>query len=401
MFYFDQFSDGCHSFSDIILDPEGDPDSEFTPIVLLSRGNCSFVRKSKNVQELGGALALITDIHTQDPETVIMVDDGTGASIVIPTILISKEDGETIKKAVKDSEKNNEGTTRAKEYVVLIISFDIDNPDDRVEYDIWYTSGDYKALNFIRDMHSYHTKLENNVLMTPHMIVQTCSWCSSNEIEQNCIVSREVVYCAPPSNSPWVQGKEILRQGLQDICVYEVYKNSNSLKDREKWWNYMDNVHDCQLTRYSFDCIKAAMNKAGVDERKVQSCLSNEDNMLRDEHSLMQSSGIFYNPAVVINNKVYRGSLDPENVFRTICAGFNVTPSVCLNEQELLMRRGLSYTGIIWILVIIIVCTLIILWCYRRYERKELKEEMHLQISSMMTRYFSLNDAKAKPQEVI
>lgn len=367
--------------------------------MLLSRGNCSFVRKSKNVQELGGALALVADIYDEDPDNVIMVDDGTGSTIVIPTILISKEDGRVIREAVKDIEDKNKEPNRIKDYVVLIVSFEMDNPDDRVEYDIWYTSGDPKALNFIKAMHPYHTKLESNVLMTPHMIVLTCPWCSSSEIEQNCIVSRGVSYCAPPSNSASLRGKEILRQGLHDLCVYDSYKESDNLEDQERWWKYMDMAYDCQLTRYSDECIRAAMVYAGVEERKVQSCLLKEDKILNSEHSLMQISGIIYSPAVVINNKVYRGTLNPENIFKSICAGFNVTPSVCLSEEEVARRRGISFGTIVWLLLLLITLSVVFLCCYRRYEKRELKEEMQLQISSMIGQYFALGDNKAKPQE--
>jgi extracellular elastinolytic metalloproteinase len=64
---------------------------------MVDRGTCSFVTKTRHVQNLGGHLALI--INNEDgPVTNIMLnDDGTGSDIVIPALLISKEDGQKIK----------------------------------------------------------------------------------------------------------------------------------------------------------------------------------------------------------------------------------------------------------------------------------------------------------------
>jgi len=84
------------------------------------------VRKARNIQELGGALALISDSRDgADPEKAIMIDDGTGTSIAIPTIMISKEDGKQLKEAILKVEKENNRPGAKKEYVVLLIDFEI------------------------------------------------------------------------------------------------------------------------------------------------------------------------------------------------------------------------------------------------------------------------------------
>jgi len=117
-------SSACTKVSDVNLDREGDPDNDFTPIILVDRGNCSFIRKARNVQEMGGALALIVNTADEsDPERIIMIDDGTGISVTIPTLLIKKSDGALIKQAIIETEQNNKDVSRANEYVVLLIDF--------------------------------------------------------------------------------------------------------------------------------------------------------------------------------------------------------------------------------------------------------------------------------------
>lgn len=73
---------------------------------------------------MGGALALIVNTEDEpDPDRIIMVDDGTGISVTIPTVLIKKSDGDIIKDAILEAERNNKDISRAKEFVVLLIDF--------------------------------------------------------------------------------------------------------------------------------------------------------------------------------------------------------------------------------------------------------------------------------------
>jgi hypothetical protein len=59
----------------------------------------------------------------------------------------------------------------------IIASFDLDKPDDRVEYDIWYTSSNDRALDFIEEFSSTDKELGDSVLMTPHFVFWKCTYC--------------------------------------------------------------------------------------------------------------------------------------------------------------------------------------------------------------------------------
>lgn len=53
----------------------------------------------------------------------------------------------------------------------------MDKPDNRVEYDFWYTSSSDRALDFIRDFGEWDEKLGSNVLMEPHFVFWQCPNC--------------------------------------------------------------------------------------------------------------------------------------------------------------------------------------------------------------------------------
>lgn len=55
--------------------------------------------------------------------------------------------------------------------------FIMEKPDNRVEYDIWFTSSNDRALDFITDFSDYDYKLKDKVLMTPHYVFWKCTYC--------------------------------------------------------------------------------------------------------------------------------------------------------------------------------------------------------------------------------
>jgi hypothetical protein len=60
--------------------------------ILVKRGSCSNPTKVRNVQQLGGALALIADYYEDNTDSVVMTDyGGAGESLTIPGFLIDHE----------------------------------------------------------------------------------------------------------------------------------------------------------------------------------------------------------------------------------------------------------------------------------------------------------------------
>ena len=75
------------------------------PFVLADRGGCSFVTKVRNIEEAGGAVGIVIDSSDEDIKYVAMSDDGSGAGIRMPSMLISKSDGMKIIDFLKTASK--------------------------------------------------------------------------------------------------------------------------------------------------------------------------------------------------------------------------------------------------------------------------------------------------------
>lgn len=86
-------------------------------------------------------MAIIVDNQDEHSEELVMADDGSGHSIHIPSFIIRKSSGEAIKQTLSGSEGLS---------VYIKGELHIARPDNRVEYDLWYSSildMDYSQLN--------------------------------------------------------------------------------------------------------------------------------------------------------------------------------------------------------------------------------------------------------------
>jgi hypothetical protein len=72
----------------------------------------------------------VADDQEEESENLIMTDDGSGHSVDIPSFIIRKREADLIKKALKSQDEG----------VYIKAAFEMTHPDNRVEYDLWYSS---------------------------------------------------------------------------------------------------------------------------------------------------------------------------------------------------------------------------------------------------------------------
>lgn len=100
----------------------------------------------------------------------------------------------------------------------LLASFELPHPDDRVEYEFWYTSSNDQAIDFMVDFEEYHNRFEKDVLFTPRIVTWPCQNCGDELKEQHCFGDGK--YCAYHPENPKNIGKEILYENLRQKCLH-------------------------------------------------------------------------------------------------------------------------------------------------------------------------------------
>lgn len=98
------------------------------------------------------------------------------------------------------------------------------------------------------------------------------------------------------------------------------------------FWDYVRTAHSSCHDQITAKCSINTHKALGMDFKDTETCMKatfEGTNMLLDDNHVMKAQqqywktfGAGFWPSIVINNRVYRGDLDPEEVFSAICSGF-------------------------------------------------------------------------------
>ena len=244
--------------SDFLLkEAEGD----LPPVIMVDRGGCTFVTKVRNIEKLGIQMALIADDQVENIEYLIMADDGSGHRINIPSFIIMKNDADHIKTTIARNDT-----------VYLKAVLEMVHPDNRVEYEFWYSTIFDVEYWRLYDIALYQKALNKDALFTPRIITQSCLLCSDEEKKSKCVV--DGLYCPKeplPEKLKGVSQLDLLEELLRQKCLYHELtynkKDSEINSNFTKWFNYVLNfIEQCRDVQ-SFDgnCSQKVMKELKID----------------------------------------------------------------------------------------------------------------------------------------
>ncbi|XP_059462279.1 vacuolar-sorting receptor 1-like isoform X1 [Corylus avellana] len=338
----------CKSFDDISFKskPGGLP-----TFLLVDRGDCYFTLKAWNAQNGGAAAILVADdrnepLITMDTPEEEKADADYLQNITIPSALISKSVGDSIKKALASGEMVN---------INLDWTEALPHPDERVEYEFWTNSNDEcgpkcdSQIDFVKNFKGAAQILEKKgyTQFTPHYITWYCpeAFILSKQCKSQCINHGR--YCAPDPEQDFSRGydgKDVVVQNLRQACFYKVANESGK---PWLWWDYVtDFAIRCPMNekKYTEECSNHVIQSLGVDLKEIEKCVGDptadvDNPVLKAEQESQIGKGsrgdVTILPTLVINNRQYRGKLDKVAVLKAICAGFEETtePAICLSED--------------------------------------------------------------------
>lgn len=198
---------------DALQDEGDDNDQQQKRLIYLvthDPAKCSFVQVTRNIERHGGSMAIIIDEKEKDDITkVTMSDDGTGAGIRIPAMLISKDDGQKmIDWIIHASPGGQKEATLKASFLTEFFE------DGHVMVNYWYTTGDDRSLDFIRDVSKYIEKLSDIITWTPRLVTWACPHCDDTFKKQNCVSDGK--YCAMMHDDNLkISGNQLIMEGLR------------------------------------------------------------------------------------------------------------------------------------------------------------------------------------------
>ena len=211
-------------------------------LFFFSLSDCFFALKVWNAQKAGASAVLVADDREEALITMDTPEEDLSAeyigNITIPSALIEKSFGETLKKAIGEGEMIN---------VNLDWREAVPHPDDRVEFELWTNSNDecgFKCdmlMEFVKDFRGAAQVLEKGgyTQFTPHYITWYCpsAFTISKQCKSQCINHGR--YCAPDPEqdfSKGYEGKNVVLENLRQLCVFKV---ANETRRPWVWWDYV------------------------------------------------------------------------------------------------------------------------------------------------------------------
>ena len=359
------------------------PGSDDLKIYVVDRGGCPFDKKVRFAQKRGADAVSIVDFpcsrqreisikdgHPDTPcrdseaiQRIVMADTSGARDIHIPSVLISREQGERLISAITDSGRDEVGASSTDRQVVAMLLWDIPR-SDFVNVDFWMSSAATDTTYFMSQFEPYATALGPLIQFTPRYAV---SKMKSNEIYRtsSCFKAGDGgYYCDSQMSS---LGDRVVQEDARQLCIWHATavsetntKTSKTVNYSPLYWQYVSLFNErCHPSRngdhvgdFNSECSTRTMSHVGIDVEKVEWCVANMKppqcrdggyakgrpecsvNLLED-----QAAHQAWSPhALRINGWRYSGPLEASVVLKTICQGFSCVPDIC-NDVHVI--RGL------------------------------------------------------------
>lgn len=370
-------------------------------IFLIRRGRCTFVTKVRIAQEKSAHAVIVIDkessaLTSEDVQRIIMADDGYGDSVKIPSLLISRFDGEKLLTNVQQGP------------VMVELAWDIPR-SDVVLADFWMSAGSRETNEFMNRFKYSAETLGYNLQFVPHYHVFGLPVGSD---QGHLCIDKASRYCAADPDGPGpLTGADVVREDLRQLCIWNVTARSQpgsttgAVYSQEFWDYVVAFFHRCPLGaqdkshRFGEKCSFRLMRAAGLDVNSIRDCTERYSETLLDD----QVRNVAWSPqALRLNGWRYSGPLDPQTVLQAICSGYANPPKACdelmggYAEIQWISIPGISFGSFAWMLFLLVLCLASTFVCYRRHltmvVRRKVREEVMLEVQTQMADYAYLSD---------
>jgi len=391
---------------DLPTENSGVQGQELVNVVLVRRGKCTFVNKVLVAEKKQAHAVVVVDkanskLTSEDIQHIVMGHSGRGDSVKIPSVLVSRFDGQKLIDAA------------LKGPVIVELAWDI--PRAKVVIaDFWMSSGSRESNEFLERFKDSAEALKYHLQFVPHYHVFSLPAGSGNSFGRLCTDSGSR-YCAPDPDGPGpVTGADVAEEDLRQLCILNTTARSSSsfhsASFSKEFWDYVVRFfEECPIKDVSEDqrfgerCSQLVMDKVGISRAKVDSCVQQN----RVPFFELQLKNVAWSPqALRLNGWRYSGPLDPETVLKAVCSGYADQPHEC---SELLSgyrgviwnTEGLTFSVFIWSIFFLALLLVAIFFLYRRHVtssvRKVLREEVMLEVQTQMADYAPLQDGLGRP----
>eukprot|EP00920_Eleutheroschizon_duboscqi_P036350 GHVT01087720.1.p1 GENE.GHVT01087720.1~~GHVT01087720.1.p1 ORF type:complete len:899 (+),score=103.41 GHVT01087720.1:251-2947(+) len=337
-------------------------------IFLVERGGCPFVTKMRHCQANNAdAVVFIdsADSHWSRDEIkhVIISDNEHARDIRIPSIMITHSDGATLlasmlrnnrTSAIPPPSSSTDVSRASSSPVFVELQWDLPSRAV-VDVDYWSDPGNLRSTEFLSNFAPVAAALKDHMRFDIHYFIFAIPPPLASD--SDCLFNS--TFCATPpvvdtvrgsKNFPKITGRDIVTEGLWQMCIFDSSKTKTSLDPDALWsqmfWEYLRRFgSECSLTgtelshRFGPECRERVMADVKLNVSSVKGCVDGS----RGKELLEQQrdNRAWSVNAIRINEARLSGTLDVEHVTKAVCSSFLKAPPAC---EELLrsFRNGSS-----------------------------------------------------------
>lgn len=357
---------------------------------MVKQGQCSIFEKVSNIENSGGHLAIIISETDEQPEGIFISEEGLGADITIPAVLISKKDGKTLMDYYAKHANNHEEIKDIR----LEVKFQNENLDNIAKYDVWYSPDQENAYLFFRDFREFQDSLGESAELSVHFFTYPHFSYEPKKRQtiKNCYGSG--LYCIKPGKVGVTDGTKVLMESLRQKCIYTfTYKNQNK-KKRQLFWKYMEQFYEQCIYERKLDenCAEKVLKKVGLPEKDIKKCIEDsfygdkfqpnyelyiKNNVFDKDYDLRKKNFITKSPSITINDRVYLGSWRAENVFESLCASLIKKPETCYFEVNFnRVVKGVTLKVFLLIVLAVVIINISLFLICKKLIKKGIEERV-------------------------
>lgn len=392
-------ADGCAPLKSLTLDK-----TFGAPIALIDRGNCNFAEKVLNAQKAGAKLVLIADNNAENVHKIFPVErtKSTLDQVHIPSLLLSKVDGDQVKTAIELHEANA-NQEAYKRPVELSVHFELTRSDRAVDLRFILQVDDPQSYELITDFAEYHRSFSPIIrLKIHHKLFMNADLSFKND---ECVMSGLDTYCIVRSFGDTREIPGLITETIRQMCL--------SSHDFTKFAGYASKVRTAcfdsenRILSNFQDCANEIYLAAvpAEDRAELRQCMqfgsSENEILLTNNHEETKYFLINYSPLIFINGFYYKGNFDDtEHLMETICNSFETTPSVCNTLSAFVVADDLNYAKLIGFMALVfVVCGVLMAVSlgtfyvlYKRKLRRRLVSELNDKITKALMNYKESSD---------
>ena len=378
----DYSNNGCKPFKDDFIYNNPKFKSDF-PIIIIKRGNCSFVSKARNAQSSGAGMLIIVNNDNENIHNLIMSDDGTGNDINIPVAMISMKDGNNI----LDYLINNP-------YKKITCEVEFNSFEEEIDFEFFFSSHEEKAYILIMNISEYFYEFGDKISFIPRYVTfQNPKYNKSeNENFDSCFSKGK--YCHFPKKNSIAKSFDIvLIEDLRQKCIYLKY----GIQNINYYFDYMNCFYkECYLNEeFNIECSESCIEKVGIKTKTIDKCVAesfgvkkklnkndynNENSIFKEDHSIISKYGLKSFPAITLNTIPIEGIIKEDIIILALCDRVINKPEFCeffLDKS----KRNIGIGTLILIVFLVIVLILIII-CLFFFCRNYISTRVHQSIFS-------------------